>query len=59
MRKLFISGLLILLVLVPFAASGTELGLTSYPDGIENFFCRSLSATRVLFAELLALLQGR
>jgi hypothetical protein len=38
MRKLVISGLLIFLVLLPFSASGTELGLTSYPDGIENFF---------------------
>lgn len=39
MRKRVIAGLLILLVLLPFSASGTELGLTSYPDGIENFFC--------------------
>ena len=38
MRKRFIAGLLILLVLLPFSASSTELGLTSYPDGIENFF---------------------
>jgi hypothetical protein len=38
MRRLFISGLLIFLILLPFSASGTELGLTSYPDGIENFY---------------------
>jgi hypothetical protein len=38
MRRLFVSGLLIFLVLLPLSASGTELGLTSYPDGIENFY---------------------
>lgn len=36
-RKLLWLVLLLLLGLAP-AAAGTELGLTSYPDGIENFF---------------------
>ena len=31
--------MLLLVVLLPFSASATELGLTSYPDGIENFNC--------------------
>lgn len=37
MRKRFISIWLILVVLLPMSASATELGLTSYPNGIENF----------------------
>lgn len=38
MRKRMIVGVLIVLLLLPLPASGTELGLTAYPDGIENFF---------------------
>jgi hypothetical protein len=36
-NKKIISGLIILLILIPLSVSATELGLTSYPDGIENF----------------------
>lgn len=38
MRKQLIAGLLMVLVLLPVSASATELGLTAYPDGIENFY---------------------
>jgi hypothetical protein len=31
-----------LLVLLPFSVSATELGLTSYPDGLENFHAGAL-----------------
>lgn len=37
MRKGIITGLLMLVVLLPFSVSATELGLTAYPNGIENF----------------------
>lgn len=38
MRRRLLAGLLIILVLAPGVALGTELGLTSYPNGIENFY---------------------
>ena len=42
MRKKVIAGILLLVFLLPSWAAATELGLTSYPDGIENFACGAL-----------------
>jgi hypothetical protein len=39
MTKRLLAGVLLVLVLVPLVASATELGLTAYPNGIENFNC--------------------
>ena len=39
MKKWGVICLCLMMLMVPGAASATELGLTSYPDGIENFAC--------------------
>ncbi|MGQ9921393.1 MAG: SphA family protein [Desulfobacca sp.] len=39
MRKWVLMVFCLMLLLMPVTSAATELGLTSYPDGIENFVC--------------------
>lgn len=49
MRKWFVLGLILILGSMPLTAQSTELGLTSYPDGVENFFAGAFPPPGVYF----------